>query len=425
MKNKNSAFKIEYSEPGSNSCSGHSVLIINKFRFIKPKSGQTVTKYITYRPPKLLKGKRWWIQYYFRVPDELVFEHGEWKKFRVFENINRYKSDEYAQLLLAAVEQELANGYDPFKYERKDITNRYTPQTISLNTAIDKFLSHCQQKGLRKKTIQSYTCVVKILKTYFLNDSNRLYDTPDKILKVDIKNFLIQAKGWQGWNNHTYNNNLSAIKTVFNYMVKEEIILKNPAEFIDDLPTVSTKNTYYDEKKGAAIKKLMAGTYIHKFCEFIYYTGTRPKSEARLLRIENILFDRKLIFIPGEVSKNRSGDYIPMCDELIILLESMNLDKYPTHYYIWGTHGKPAQEPAGQNHFANLYKPYKDKLKLGANYSVYSWKHTRAIELATAGANPYEIMKLFRHSSLEMTQKYLRDLGCSISQEINNKTKAF
>jgi hypothetical protein len=53
-------------------------------------------KYVNWKPPKLYKGKRWWIEYQFRIPEELRgrYNGDRWKGFPVFEDINRYKTDE-------------------------------------------------------------------------------------------------------------------------------------------------------------------------------------------------------------------------------------------------------------------------------------------------------------------------------------------
>jgi hypothetical protein len=78
-------------------------------------------KYINWKPPKLYKGKRWWVEYQFRFPEELRprYKGAKWKGFPVFEDINRYKTDEYAQLLLEAVRYGLEQGFNPFEYEQK------------------------------------------------------------------------------------------------------------------------------------------------------------------------------------------------------------------------------------------------------------------------------------------------------------------
>jgi hypothetical protein len=65
--------------------------------------------------------KRWWIAYKFRIPEELKHLHksAKWKVFRVFEDINRYKTDEYAELLLTAVQAGLEKGFNPFDYKER------------------------------------------------------------------------------------------------------------------------------------------------------------------------------------------------------------------------------------------------------------------------------------------------------------------
>src|ERR1700761_6050878 len=96
-------------------------MTIMPFRFLKHYSDQVLGKFINWKPPKLYKGKRWWIEYQFRIPEELRhrYKGAKWKGFPVFEDINRYKSDEYAELLLKAVRFALEQGFNPFEYEQK------------------------------------------------------------------------------------------------------------------------------------------------------------------------------------------------------------------------------------------------------------------------------------------------------------------
>ncbi|MBA4167455.1 MAG: tyrosine-type recombinase/integrase [Chitinophagaceae bacterium] len=376
--------------------------------------------YVTYRPARLVKtATRWYVEYWYRVPEGLMEKHGEWKRFRVFEDINRHKSEEYADLLHKAVNRSLLNGYNPFENEKRFVAPDVVVADVSLNTALAQFIAHCTEKGLRKKSIQSYGVIVNFLKAYFLT-GNKVYRPLAEFTKEDMKRFIFDLKKQKNWQNYTTNNYIQFTKTIFNWFVKEEYILKNPVQSIDQLPVNITKHKYYSDAVAEKIKAtiLKMDTELYEFIEFIYYTGTRPKSEARLLQVENILFDRKLLFIPAHISKNKTDDYISMGDDLIKLLATRK--DQPADNYIFG-----GAKPRSQNYFASLYKPFKDKFALGADYTLYSWKHTRAIHLAQAGADPYQIMKLFRHSSLEITMKYLRDLGLGISDEINQKSKKF
>ena len=79
-------------------------------------------KYINWKTPKLYKAKdKWFVEYQFRIPEELRsrYDGAKWKGFRVYEDINRYKTDEYAQVLIKVVQYGLEQGFNPFEYEQK------------------------------------------------------------------------------------------------------------------------------------------------------------------------------------------------------------------------------------------------------------------------------------------------------------------
>jgi len=108
-------------------------------------SDQVLGKFINWKPPKLYKGKRWWIEYQFRIPEELRHRYNgaRWKGFPVFEDINRYKSDEYAELLLKAVRFALEQGFNPFEYEQK----AFLEFQQSAAADPEKVWTYCSQVG--------------------------------------------------------------------------------------------------------------------------------------------------------------------------------------------------------------------------------------------------------------------------------------
>lgn len=398
------------------------------FRFLRSNSATIVpTKHIHFRPARLVKTKaRWYIEYWYAVPSELYHLHGnkEWKRFRVFEDINRVKTEEYANQLLTAVNEELAGGFNPFDKKLLQVRNQdITPTEWSLNHGLEQYIVYCVNKGLRKKTIQTYDITVNFIKEYFLK-GNRIYQPLSSFTRKDISKMLSDLKDEKQWNSNTYNNYLSLISSMFNWFVREEKIDKSPVKGLEQKKVSISMHKYYDDAAAKKIKDALkqGNPYLLSFCEFIYYTGTRPKSEARLLQVKHLLFDRELIFIPGHISKNKKDDYIPMAPELEKALS--HLKGQDPEIYIWGLRG-PAEKPASQNHFAALYKPYKDRLGLSEDFTIYSWKHSRAIDLANAKVDPYAIMKLFRHSGLDITMKYLRDLGVQVDWKQYDIQKKF
>lgn len=62
-----------------------------------------MSTHVTWKEPKLYKAKdKWFLGYQFRIPEELRYRYKvpKWKGFRVYEDINRHETDEYADLLL-------------------------------------------------------------------------------------------------------------------------------------------------------------------------------------------------------------------------------------------------------------------------------------------------------------------------------------
>lgn len=383
-------------------------------------------KYITYRPPKIVKGKkRWYVEYWYRVPVELRDRYKkEFERFRVFEDINRYKNNEYASLLRDAVELALNNGWSPFEDELEEVAPQGdTKAEWSLNFGLEQYIADCKEKKLRPKTVQSYTTIVNFLKEYFYKD-NKIFKPLSDIKRDHIKDFLRHYSKLHSWTATTYNNYLGYTSAIFNWFVAEEKLEKSPVKGIKTKKATVTRHKFYDEATADALKKDISKSnpYLFSFVLFTYYTAIRPKSEARFIKIKHLLFDRNLIHIPAEVAKNKQGDFVPMAEELKAMLIAYR--DLPPETYLWGLKG-PAAKPASQNHFASLYKPFKDKHGLGPDYSIYSWKHTRNIHLALAGASPYDIMRFNRHSSLEQTMNYLRDLGLTDYSEVLKKGGKF
>lgn len=346
-------------------------------------------KHIEYKPAQLHdKGNKWFVWFSFRHP-----ESGEFKRFKVYEGINGIKGladkKEFASRLLTAVNLKLDRGYSPFSPKMGAII-----QSNSLIQGLNYFKQNLYSRGLRKRTIQSYESVLRAmyegLSGVMLNDIN-------SISKQHIGSFLRQTANRNGWSNATYNNNLTFLRSIFNYLVDQEIMESNPAARVKPLPQTTQRHKYFDEVTFDRIKKA-APPDLLRFLLFLYHTGTRP-NEARQLEHSHILRDRKLLFIPSSISKNKKDDYIP--------LHSYIDKNFKGSGKIFGT---------SVNYYSQKFNKLKKELGLAREYTLYSIKHTAAIAMARANVPPYDMMEFFRHSGLEVTMAYLRDLGTTVSR---------
>lgn len=360
------------------------------FRFLDTFTDKTKTlKHLDYKPAKIYRGKQWFVFYSFRDPETSRFQ-----RFRVYEDINRVPLSEresYAELLKDAVNFGLKNGYNPFAPREPVLVVK----NWTLGQGLNYFKTRLPERGLRKRTVQSYESVLRMLNKEL---KPLLNESISEVSKKQISIALFNAKKSNGWSNGTFNNNVSFTRAIFNYLIDQEICKENPAARIKPLPEQITKHRYFDNETFKRIKE-KADPELLSFIMFLYHTGTRP-NEARQLTSENILRERKLLFIPASVSKNKKDDYVPLSD------------------YVLKNYRKEGKLfDVSVNYFGQKFAKLKKELKLQKDFTLYSIKATRAIHLAQDGANPYTIMSLFRHSSLEITMSYLRDLNVTVNRE--------
>lgn len=359
------------------------------FKFIDTY-GDKLQTMANYRKPQLKKGKKWFVEFYFRNPETLKFE-----RFKIYEDINRRRGEEkeeYGELLLKAVQHGLKSGWSPFdNKELKVVVKNWT-----VVQGLNYFKQNLPNRGLRKRTQQTYGSVLMFLYEYLP------LQTPIKELtKIQVNAIFRQAKEKRGWTNVTFNNYITFTKAIWNYLIEEEVTDSNPIK-VKPLPETITKHRYFSDEVFQKIKE-KAPAELLRFIMFLYHTGTRP-NEARQLKYENILRDRKLLFIPASISKNKKDDYVPLSDYVL-----------KTYF---GT-GFIFHEAV--NYYGRKFNELKKELKLPKDYTLYSIKATRAIHLAHDGADPYSIMQLFRHSGLHITMAYLRDLNVTVNREAVEK----
>lgn len=345
------------------------------------------TKYVMYKPARIYDtGNKWYVYFFYRD------SNGKFQRFKRSFLLNSIEDPKekmkYAIDLRDGINDQLAKGANPFSDQPKK-------KVLSLVQALNEFKTRLYDRGLRLRTVQSYESALRSL---YAGMKPVLHQDVKSITKQHISSYLKNAALLNKWSNATYNNQLTFIRAIFNYFIEHEIIDVSPASRVKPIPQVTKKNKYFDDATFEKIKK-KAEPELLKFLMFMYHTGTRP-NEARQLTYEDIDRERKLLRVPAGVSKNKKDDYAPLSDYI--------LDNFKGSGLIFGTY---------INYFTRRFLKLKKELKLPKDMTMYSIKHTRAVHLAQDGASPYAIMQLFRHSGLDITMAYLRDLGLTVNRE--------
>jgi integrase len=412
-------------------------LRISNFKFHTDNRAKIVSK-LNYRNLRLVRGARMYIEYYYRVPADLPAQlckpewaGKEWARFRILQDINRQakKDPTYPDALLESTRIALQDGFSPFKYlldewqalKAEEVAAQTKVLDITLAGALDLFLKEYEHSATSKEI---YRVMVNLIEKYFVR-LDRYYAPLKEVTKADIKALLLYYRTEKKWSPTTYNNKVANLTKIFTWFKEEkELIADSPMDKIEKT-TKGTKgrHKYYDDKTIPKIKKAMRdigprGEDLLNFCEVIYYTCTRPDQETRQLKCENVLFDRELLYIPHEIAKGGNGGYVPMGKDLMDLFRKIGVDTAPGDYYIFGVDGRPGPVPTADAYYSNLFrKEVRDPNGFDSKYTNYAWKHTRVIHLYTKEKRGiFDIQALCRHKSASMTEEYLGELGCIITE---------
>lgn len=406
----------------------------------------------TYTMPTIYKGKKpvnipkgsslekewakniWYINYSFNN-----------KQIRVKGDLNRIKCHKLkaknAEVLRESIRIDLENGYNPLKKE--EYLKKLLQHDITINQAVEKYLIDLSEYA-RPKTVQSYRSKLHYLIEAFDEKTINSFtakDLQDYIVKK-IKNgekarvFLHgtyhQTNKTTAWTPNTVRSAKGIFRAFFQWCISKNYYTDdNPVSKIENKRIRSEvytppRNIPFTLEDNARIMAYLDENdkLIAFFCRFIYYTCMRP-GEISKLKINDLDLENKRIIVPLNVTKNtktKNVEEVVIEENLLHELKSLKLEHYPKDYYLISNNETIAgAKPLGKN---IPYHRMKKALKiLGMDkkgYNTYSFKHFSNIQRYNNGWKIHEIMKVNRHSSIAMTEKYLKDINRET--DISNKS---
>lgn len=390
-------------------------------------------KNIDYRPPKLhTTGKKWYVEVYYRIPEELrkFYRNKRWERFKIYKDININRTHEYAQWLLKIVETGLEQGWSPFnKTQTADRIGKPKEKVWTIQQACLFFLQKWSGRGLDSTSMSKYERMVnRFLK--WLEETNLQFEPAENITSDQVEKHLEQSKKSEKWANSTYNGERGFISTMFNFFVDKEIIPKKITPGVK-LKAKVKKHKFYDERTYEKLKAILIqkDPYLYFACQCVYYLCIRSEKELQNLRVGNILPASKQVLL----TVGKTGErHIPLVDEMKMLFEERKILDYPTEYYVFSVpskntfvaDGKPGKEPFKSGFFSKRFSKIRKLAGLSSEYTIMGFRHTRAVHLKSDGAKDQEIQMLMGHTDFITTSKYLRDLGLQADvEEINRKTR--
>ena len=141
---------------------------------------------------------------------------------------------------------------------------------------------------------------------------------------------------------------------------------------------------------------------LHLCCLLTYGCLLRPHQEIRLLKWSSFSDDLKYINLSGSNVKSRRNRIVPVplyIREILIKGDGKN--------NIFSKN----QKPHNKSYFSVLWRRFKRlNLDVGTSVTIYSFRHSGAIDIFKRTGSITKLQKAMTHSSINVSLTYLRGL---------------
>ncbi len=243
-------------------------------------------------------------------------------------------------------------------------------------------------RGYSDKTIELYTSCVKCFSYHFMK-------SPLEITYKQIESFFLflREKNKSESTIHIYYESLKYFYKMHN--MKNRLPYMKFRQINNKLPDILCQKEV--EQLLTNCKSLKYRTIF----SIIYSAGLRV-SEAANLKISDIDFERKIIFIKN--GKNKKDRYTLLANETIILIKNYLQIYNPIDYIFYSNDiCKKISVDCIQKAFKNLVQETKITKKI----HIHTLRHCFATHLLENGTSIFYIMQLLGHSNIQTTMIYL------------------
>ena len=219
----------------------------------------------------------------------------------------------------------------------------------------------------------------------------------------------------------TFNIRRAYLKAFFDFLVRENVIEKNPVDFKkrkDEGRARAIPLEVLKELLNAPDKKSYAGFRDYCLILFMLDTGIRP-GEALKLKKEDFNLASFEVTIPEDVAKTRRKRTLPLspvvAKEIKKLLFLQPLEWRDTTVFC-GFEGKELSEVS----FGRRLNKYSNKI--GYKITPYDLRHSFALLYLRNGGNVFTLQRTLGHTDLNMTKRYLALTGEDLKAEHEKAT---
>lgn len=372
---------------------------------------------------------RWHIYFSFRNPEtgKLERQPNIYLNFAEFNSVRARRKA--VRIAIGNLEEILKNGFNPFDEKSEEKVKVKNSKVIALNKTVPEAIAAClviAEKTLAETSWPDHKSRVTQFEKYLIEEG--FEDTPisqvDIVTVVDFLNDILERSSARNRNNTR--TVLSSLYTTLkaNFMV--------PANFIAEINVLSSnpeKNKTFTNEQEEEILNLLEirDPLLGILVKFICINFLRPIEAIRLTVGDISIKDRQL-----RIRAKNQPVKIKIIPELM-LNALPDLTKYNRNDYLFTPEGigpSNTKEINRRNFWSDRFKKIKDKLDLGPEYGMYSFRHTyitKIYRFLRKDFPPFEaktrLMLITGHTSMKALDLYLRDVDAELPEDYSDMLK--
>lgn len=274
---------------------------------------------------------------------------------------------------------------------------------------LKEYEEEARQRGLRKRTIASYSESIKIYLNYLAFHGLTVEEIKASSAMAYLKFLVDEKKFTKGV--IAYNH--EAIKSFYDFLYRKKVVLSNPFKGIKQIKTNKKiprnlpKEKEMDEileatkefTKGTKYQKIRRYKF-HVIAELMYATGMRI-NEVSKLKEEDINFDKGIILIrDGKGGKSRTAILNDYAKEILKIYVKMRPLLHDNNY-------KRGDSLFGLSS-CHLIIMVNEELKRFGNYTSHFFRHSVGYHLLKAGCDIRYIQEILGHENIKQTEIYTK-----------------
>jgi integrase len=290
----------------------------------------------------------------------------------------------------------------------KDTGTLLTPERMSLDEYLDRWLETAAKPGLRECSYNDYVWLMKCYVRPALGARQLARITP-----LDIQGLYGEMQG-RGLSSRTVRYTHSVLRGALEQAVRWRLLTMNPASSVD-LPRKEKKEmNAMNQEQASRFLAASASDSLHALFTLLLTTGLRP-SEALALKWADLDLTTGKLSVRRTVTRRQGGGWyfeepktpksrrqMDIPQSLVSLLLEHRAEQYPTGLELVfpNANGEPLTE---HNVARRNFKRILKAAGLPDVFRLYDLRHTCATLLLLAGVHPKVVSERLGHSSIRET----------------------